>query len=66
MLGACFLDIDGASACKKALRLMHADFPHVFGQLCCLHAWSLLLGDIASLPLFRSIVKEFLKPIDGK
>ncbi len=25
MLGACFLGIDGASACKKALRWMHAD-----------------------------------------
>ena len=55
--------LDGASACMKALRLLHAKFPHVFGQRCCLHAWSLVLGDIAKLVLFRDTIKKFLKLI---
>ena len=38
MLGACFLDIDGASACKKPIRLMHANFPHILDNCAaCTH-----------------------------
>ena len=55
--------LDGAAACQKALRLLHVKYSHVFGQRCCLHAWSLVLGDFAQLPLFRATVKIFLKLI---
>jgi hypothetical protein len=55
--------LDGASACMKALCLFHTKFSYVCGQRCCLHGWSLVLGDIAKLALFHDTINKFLKLI---
>jgi hypothetical protein len=53
--------LDGASACLKALRLLHEWCSSIFGHRCTLHGWNLCVGDLTIL--FKPTVKLFLRLI---
>ena len=51
--------LDGASACMKAMRLLHEWSPAIFGHRCTLHGWNLCVGDLTLI--FKTSVKLFLR-----
>jgi hypothetical protein len=53
--------LDGASACKKALRLIEQAPYFIWGQRCACHGASLLSGDIARFHFFKKHLQLLLK-----
>lgn len=57
------VSLDGAGACKAALKLLEERHPQIFGQRCATHGWHLILKDITDIEFMHvlSRVSRLLK-----